>query len=433
MRWVLAQPDTKLDVAHAFAEVDQVKWSLGHEKYVIDPWQGMLVKTELNSMLENICSALNNELKYAFDVHFGTDTENWKEIDLLPTVRQVVAQAASRFTVGLPLCRDRDYLDTCIDINDRLIMNAGVTGASPPMLQPLVGTLFNLPMKRRVEKMKKWFIPLWKGRLETLKYERDDPNHKEPQDHVQMMIRYAHRERQHELHDMEVMVRRLIVANFGSMHQTSIQVTNMLLNIVGSDAEFNTISILRDEMSRILDEDDTWTKAKVGQMIKADSVARETLRLNSFGGRAIFRKVMVDNFQTEDGYHIPKGTIISFLGQPTQTDGTTFEDPVKYDPFRFSRIREAAARTETKGPPVSFVTTGANYLPFGHGKHACPGRFLIDFEFKMIMAHVLGHYDLEFPKEYGGKRPENTWIAEALFPPDGVKVMVKRRMGKIER
>jgi hypothetical protein len=48
--------------------------------------------------------ALDDELGVAFEKYFGTDEQNWKTIDLLETARMVVAQAVSRFTVGLPLC-----------------------------------------------------------------------------------------------------------------------------------------------------------------------------------------------------------------------------------------------------------------------------------------------------------------------------------------
>jgi hypothetical protein len=90
------------------------------------------------------------------------------------------------------------------------------------------------------------------------------------------------------------MVTRLTAANFASMHRTSFQVANVLLNIVGSDAEFNTTALLREEVVQVLGIDigNQWTKAKVSRMVKADSVARETLRCHWFGGRAMFRKVV---------------------------------------------------------------------------------------------------------------------------------------------
>lgn len=309
---------------------------------------------------------------------------------------------------------------------------AGASGALPPILRPvigpLLGRLLTLPL---AEKNKTFFIPLYQKRRELLSRAQNEKVQDEPDDMFQMMMRYAQKERQAEFDDIDVLNLRLCAANFGSMHQTGIQVTNMILNILGSDAEFNTIAILRDEISRVMgssdDDSSAWTKAKVNKLVKADSVARETLRLNSFGGRAVFRKVMVDGVETDTGVALPKGTLFSFLGQPAQTDNEYFDDALNYDPFRFSRTRETNVDA---GGAQSFVTTSAEHLPFGHGRHACPGRFLVDFELKMIIAYLLMNYDLRFPVEYNGKRPPNQWKAEALFPPEHARLLVRRREQK---
>ncbi|OJJ46552.1 hypothetical protein ASPZODRAFT_66197 [Penicilliopsis zonata CBS 506.65] len=432
MRWALRQPEHVLNVGEAFAEVDQIKHSLGHTRFVIDSWPGLLIRTELNSALENIVAAMNDELKVAFDAHFGTDDKEWKEVPLLETIRVIVAQAASRFTVGLPLCRNPKYLKDAIAANESLVLTAGLVGAAPPILRPVIGPLVGLKTELIQRRIKKIFESTYRARLETLKYAKDDPEHKEPGDHLQMMVRFAQRERPQYLYDLDIMARYLTTTNFGAMHQTGIQVTNMLLNILGSDAEYNTIAVLRDEATRIMGSEDgngRWTKAKLSKMVQADSVARETLRCHSFGGRAVFRKVMVDGLETDTGLKLPQGCLFSFLSQPAHTDEATYEDPDQYDPFRFSRLREKASNG---GDPseigtLSFVTTSPDHLPFGHGKHACPGRFLIDFELKMIISYVLSNYDVKFPEEYNHQRPPNKWLTEAILPPDGVKVLVRRR------
>lgn len=105
MRWVLSRPESELSHGDAILEVTQLKYGLGHEKYKADPWPGMLVKTDINATLEAVCADLNDELTHAFDQYLGSDTQSWKEIDILSTIRKVVVQAASRFTVGLPLCK----------------------------------------------------------------------------------------------------------------------------------------------------------------------------------------------------------------------------------------------------------------------------------------------------------------------------------------
>ncbi|KAL4910489.1 hypothetical protein BDW74DRAFT_20 [Aspergillus multicolor] len=422
LRWASTQPDAVLSPAEAFVEIDQADYSLGHSRYVGDAWQGLLVKTEMNAMLENIVASLNDELGVAFDKYFGTDTVQWKSIDLLEAVRMVVAQGASRFTVGLPLCRNEQYLKDSFNTIDGCVINAGVVGGCPPILRPLLGPLVGLKSRLANKRVREHIEPLYHARMKTLSKSVEE----QPQDHFQMMMRFAQRERPDEFKDLNIMATRVTAANFGSMHQTSIQVTNMLLNILSSDTEYNTIAVLRDEIAQSLGSDTAWTKSKISKMIKADSVARETLRLHSFGGRAVFRKVLVNGVTTDTGLPLPKGTLFCFLSQQLHMDEETYEDAAKYDPFRFSRVREAA-EDPTKTGSLSFVSTGQNFLAFSHGKHACPGRFLIDFEMKMILAYVLRHYELKFPEEYEGIRPKNRWMAEAVVPPQGVRVLVQRR------
>jgi hypothetical protein len=110
LRWLTTQPDRVLSTYDAFIEVDQAKYSIGDHKFVFDPWQGMLVKRDMNAVLENLMVALDDELKFSFDERFGADTQTWKELTLLRTMRLMVAQGSSRFTVGLSLCKALSHL-----------------------------------------------------------------------------------------------------------------------------------------------------------------------------------------------------------------------------------------------------------------------------------------------------------------------------------
>lgn len=152
------------------------------------------------------------------------------------------------------------------------------------------------------------------------------------------------------------------------------------------------------------------------------------------GTRSLVRKVMVDGVKTEDGILLPKGAMVSILARPAQCDEENFEDPYKFDPLRFSRMRANNASSDDhnskkdKGANLSFISTSPHYLPFGHGRHACPGRFTIDFELKMMIAYLLTNYELEFPKEHNGERPRCDWVTEAIMPPVKGKLRIKRRM-----
>ncbi|KAI0862199.1 cytochrome P450 [Xylaria cubensis] len=437
LRWLQRQPERLVSAIAAQTDTIQPYYGFGHDKFASDPWGGLLVKTDLNAVLETVCAGMNDELGLAIASQFGTDTEAWKEINLMSAARMIVAQAATRFTLGGSpagriLCSEKAYLNACLDNADALVISAGLGGASPKLLRPILGRIGAWGAKREIIKLEKYFEPVYRERIEMLKKEATNPGMEMPVDHLQMMLRYGLKERRDEALSLRDMTKRLCISNFGSMHQTSIQVVNMLLNIIDSDAEFDTISVLRDEVAQVIGSDKTsgWNKTKVTALMRADSVARETLRLNSFSSRSVARKIMGGGVVTEDGIALPKGCTVSLIAYWLQTDEDIFENPFKYDPFRFSRAREAELDEQGKPglPSLSFVSTGTQNLAFSHGKHACPGRFLVDFELKMIIAYVLMNYDLEFPPEYKGRRPQAHWVTDAVFPPEDAIIRVRRKV-----
>ena len=106
LRWITSQPDHRLSAYEAFRELDLVEFHSGPHELLTDPWQGMLVRRDMNRILERLVVVLNDELQYAFDARFGTDADEWTEINLYETMKRIVAQGSSRFTVGLPLCKN---------------------------------------------------------------------------------------------------------------------------------------------------------------------------------------------------------------------------------------------------------------------------------------------------------------------------------------
>ena len=271
-----------------------------------------------------------------------------------------------------------------------------------------------------------------------------DPEYKEPLDNLQMMLRYAQTNQPSDL-NLKVIADRLCLSNLAAFHQTSVAISNIILNVLASDAEYNTLATVREEIATILGSNmGAWTKAGIAKMVRTDSILRESMRLHAFGNRAMIRKVVAaKGIMTEDGFLLRYGSTVSILSYPAHHDSDNFNDPFKFDPFRFARIREDAVgertipaegrdgsndRSNERDPTnLTFVSTGPSYLPFGHGKHACPGRFLVDFELKMTLAYLLMNYDIKLPPEYKGSRPENKWITEAVMPPIGAKILVRRR------
>jgi hypothetical protein len=108
--WMIAQPDSVLSNWNGFVDLDQVQHTMWNTEFVRDPWQGTVVKRDLDGVIVG----LDDELQYAFDTRFGTDRE-WKEFPLFRVIQKVAAQANGRFTVGLPLCKFRTSCEVVQD------------------------------------------------------------------------------------------------------------------------------------------------------------------------------------------------------------------------------------------------------------------------------------------------------------------------------
>ncbi|KAH7242212.1 cytochrome P450 [Fusarium tricinctum] len=429
-QWAASQPDAVLSPIEGFREIDKGDWNSGHASYIQDPWQSIVIKKEMGRFLETLAAAVDDELQYAIPEYIRPGANG--EVDVYESMKWIVAQVSSRFTVGLPLCRDKSYLKDSLAFADLFILNSGLLIYTPSLFKPLVGFLVTLPTRYRRWRIQKHIEPLYKDRTEKLLnpglYEKSE----EPTDNLQMMMRYAISKHGNQVSPSQISD-RLCLANLASFHQTAVAMSNVLINIAASDAEFDTIAVIRREMADVLGQNGgVFDKASVSKMIHTDSILRESMRTHGFGNRAMIRKVVApDGLKTPDGHTLPNGSTMSILSYPVHNDAEIYEHPEKFYPFRFSQMRTGGLAegngSKDMNPTLSFVSTSPTYLPFGHGKHACPGRFLVDFEMKMILNHLLNHFDIELLPEHNGVRPESQWVTEAVMPPVGVKLHFKKR------
>ena len=77
------------------------------------------------------------------------------------------------------------------------------------------------------------------------------------------------------------------------------------------------------------------------------------------------RKTMRD-YTFADGTFMPKGTLIGIGVNAVHFDDRVFENARMFEPFRFADMD----KVNVEGAKHRFVTTGVDYLSFGHGKHA---------------------------------------------------------------
>lgn len=135
------------------------------------------------------------------------------------------------------------------------------------------------------------------------------------------------------------------------------------------------------------------------------------------------RKTLED-FKLSTSLVIPKDTMLG-VGPTHMWDGTFYSDAEKFDGSRFLRMRDDPAKRQKS----YFVSTSPEHLGFGHGSHACPGRFFAANEVKILMSHFLLKYEWKFPE---GKDTQvlNWGVLCAVWP--NTKLLFRRRKEEID-
>lgn len=134
------------------------------------------------------------------------------------------------------------------------------------------------------------------------------------------------------------------------------------------------------------------------------------------------RRRALESVQLPDGTTIPKGASI-LVSSHNQWDPSIYPNPEEFDGYRFLRLRQLPGQENSS----QLVSTGVNHLGFGHGKHACPGRFFAANEVKIALCHMLLKYDWKLA-ETPPKVMKNGF---RLAADPRAKIVVRRREAEI--
>lgn len=303
----------------------------------------------------------------------------------------------------------------------------------PKALRPILAPLITLPNKYHARKLRQHLKPLIESRVSKFDAAKEE-SQLDPNDFLQWSIRNAQTRISDAPEEMSThfLALRLLALNFAAIHTSTITITNAIFDLASSDPSLQYLEQLREEAAYVLAEDNgMWSKRGLSRMHKIDSALRESLRLSGFVAIGLTRKVVAKNgVTTPEGVHLPFGAKVAVCAYGIHNDEKNYESPEVYDALRFVKQRqlvdEAAApgvENYIKKANFSMVSTSTEYQAFGHGRHACPGRWLGAQELKAVLAYIVLNYDIEPLSE----RPRGKWMASTILPPLKATIKVRRR------
>ncbi|CAJ2508256.1 Uu.00g094420.m01.CDS01 [Anthostomella pinea] len=440
LQWLVDQPD--LDISMH----DQIMYTLQLDHTLTDPELGRnpvhvsLVSGLLTRETGNLVPELIDEIEHVVDELWGLDG-SFRTICVYDTLKRIIGQATNRVFVGLPLCRDAALLEAGMAFAQDVPLTSTVLRFIWPPMRPFVAPLLTLPNRIHTNQFYKIMRPEVLRRLadyDARQRTGTDATGAEKKalpsnDFLQWSVNQAHASGDPYMSKPDTLAGRILLLNFASIHTSSFAITHAILDLASSRQEY--IDELRDEITTVLAEHGgEWNKRALAAMPKLDSVFRESQRVNSFVTLASIRSVVKpEGVTTPSGLKIPKGLMVCAPSYPVFHDPELYPDPHVFKPFRFAEKRIVPAEANANGDAPSssyvqrarqaFASTSPEYTAFGHGRHACPGRFFASSELKLMLAYLVTNYDFEIQE----RRAENLWFGMNRIPPMAANIRIRRR------
>ncbi|TCD64760.1 hypothetical protein EIP91_003651 [Steccherinum ochraceum] len=360
---------------------------------------------------ESLIDAVQEEMLLAFsDLIPQTADEEWVGVLGLSTVIGLVSRMTNRVFVGKPLCRDPGFMQIATNVPHDMLNTRTVLNLFPVFLKPLIVRLIT-PFPRRVRECMPFIESELQDRIRVANEEDGDANRYD--NFFQILVQ----ELVSRGNTMESIISSLFLLEIGAMHTTSMSFTHALFELA---AHPEYAQELRHEAQQVFkDFDGVWSKDVVAKLTKHDSFLKESMRVYDPNATSLFRKAM-RNVTFSNGICIPKGTLVIAAARHAHFNENSYASPNVFNPWRFVPTNEGLGTFSH-----NVTTPSVDYLHFGLGKHSCPGRFFAALQMKMMLAHIVMNYDVQF--ENGGPGPREKWNVTSLIPDRTAKVYFQKR------
>ncbi|KAK0121886.1 hypothetical protein ONS95_010164 [Cadophora gregata] len=401
------------------------------------------VKIDLTRHIASTLDDLQEEIQYGFDKEFGP-CEDWTPISLYGKLTRVVALLSGRVFVGRPLSRDEEWIQATVMYTFYSMQAKNAVNAYHPYLRSIVAPF--IPELQNLKEFRKRGAELLMPILQQqLAKENNEKIHRDDNDDEQgtMISWILNHTPKNQRSDPMVLGNNQMGLSMAAIHTTSMATTAAIYDLA-TYPEY--IQPLRDEIQQVIGEDGQdvdgdgmmrLKKSSMPKLWKLDSFLKESQRFTPpqlpSGNR-----VTTSDLTLSTGHTLPKGTRFGFAGWAIHQSATTpsfnpannpSSKPVsEFDGLRYYNLRKIPGN-ENKH---QYVTTSPDSLNFGHGNHACPGRFFASNEIKVVLIELLKSWEFRFKGDLeaqGGaeRRPKNMYFDVTCVPNTQAELELRRR------
>ncbi|KAH8749751.1 cytochrome P450 [Diaporthe sp. PMI_573] len=388
------------------------------------PYQGTkdfltltVINKDLTKFLAKITKPLADETALAMPISFG-ESKEWHLLPLRHTILIFVARISSRVFLGEELCRNEAWLKISREYAATMFPAADALRTYPAGLRSIAARV--LPICRaaqaQVVEARSILKPVLEKRAAAKAAAAAEGKTIDFNDAIEWFENAAAKSKA----DYEPAAMQLFLS-IVAIHTTSDLMTQVVTDLAGHP---EVIEDLRKEIKEVL-SDGGWKKTTLTNMKLLDSVIKESQRLKPIQLATMQRKARAD-VELSNGTVIPKGSYLA-VSTHRHWDDEAYPNAKEWDGYRFYNMRRSGE--PGKENTSLLVSTTPEHMGFGHGVHACPGRFFAANEVKIALIFMLLNYDWKLPE---GVKPKVHEFGINLNTDAAVEILVRKREGEFD-
>lgn len=209
-------------------------------------------------------------------------------------------------------------------------------------------------------------------------------------------------------------IARVGMANLASIETTTNTMSKCLADMTTLGEAQGYRALVTAEAQKVLrDCQNLPEKKDIEKLVHIENALKESLRLAVVFPGLIRQVTSPTGTTLEDGLHLPCGARISVAAYAIHRDDDVWPDATTYNPARYESPQSPADQENAKVTSARLPMSRASesFLSFGLGKRACPGRFFVTDELKLLFAHMFTKYEIQVippPPSQAGRFTEVT-------------------------
>ncbi|CAH1398022.1 unnamed protein product [Nezara viridula] len=289
-----------------------------------------------------------------------------KDADLFKFIGRYILIGFSTILYGLDLTKDEKLFED-FERHSEIFLHPGLHTSLMFLFYSASPNLFNLlSMKTFPRDIYHYFSPLTKGLLEQNK----KLGYTNSSDLPSLLNQYQDSNPASAIDHPESVGH--IFSFLSASNHTTITTISYGLFLLGQHPEVQ--DKLRDEVDRVLKDNQDITSENINEMVYLDAVLYETMRMYTLLG--VLKRICTKKYYVDERLTIPEGMEVFIPAQSLHMDPEYFPEPEKFNPERFLGLE--------KLPSI--------FMPFGRGPRNCIGLRMAEIGFKIAVARLISDY-----------------------------------------